>query len=172
MLNFLILSDSHRNHANVDEAVKRSRNTDAILFLGDGLGDFRHEENFRFRSIPLYCVRGNCDMFSFENAEDELLLHFEEYTVMMMHGHRYGVKSSLSAAAAHAAKEEADVLLFGHTHVFIEKRIPEGTDVCGITLKKPLYLFNPGSIGVGPVYSFGLLTFNGGEVLPSHGNLR
>ena len=91
---------------------------------------------------------------------------------MMMHGHRYGVKSSLSAAAAHAAKEGADVLLFGHTHVFIEKRIPEGTDVCGITLKKPLYLFNPGSVG-GYERSFGCISINSdGNVIMSHGNVE
>ena len=74
MLNFLVLSDSHRNRANVEEAVRRSRGVDAILFLGDGLGDLGYEPSFM--SIPVFSVRGNCDSFFSGEVEDELILHF------------------------------------------------------------------------------------------------
>ena len=171
MLNFLILSDSHRSRANVEEAVRKSRGVDAILFLGDGLGDLGYEPSFM--SIPVFSVRGNCDAFFSGEVEEELILHFEEYTVMMMHGHRYGVKSSYSAAAAHAANAGADILLFGHTHIPTEKYLPEGEEVCGAKLKKPLHIFNPGSIGTmaAGYYSFGTMTLDKKGVLFGHGRL-
>ena len=171
MLNFLVLSDSHRNRANVEEAVRRSRGIDAILFLGDGLGDLGYEPSYM--SIPVFSVRGNCDSFFSGEVEDELILHFEEYTVMMMHGHRYGVKSSYSAAAAHAANAGADILLFGHTHIPEEKYLPEGEEVCGAKLIKPLRIFNPGSIGTMSAgrYSFGTMTLDKKGVLFGHGKL-
>ena len=171
MMNFLILSDSHRNKANVEAAVRRSRNIDAILFLGDGLGDLGYEPSFM--SVPVFSVRGNCDMFFSGEAEDELILHFDEYTIMMMHGHRFGVKSSFEAAAAHAANAVADILLFGHTHIPMEKYLGAGEEVCGVKLKKPLHIFNPGSIGTADSghYSFGTMTLDKKGVLFGHGRL-
>ena len=171
MMNFLILSDSHRNRRNVEEAVRRSRNIDAILFLGDGLGDLGYESSFM--SLPVFSVRGNCDAFFLGDAEDECILHFEEYTVMMMHGHRYGVKGSLSAAASHAANAGADVLLFGHTHIPTEKYFAANEELCGKILEKPLYVFNPGSIGTTSDgdYSFGTMTLDKKGILFGHGKL-
>jgi putative phosphoesterase len=171
MMNFLILSDSHRNRANAMEAVKRSRNIDAILFLGDGLGDLGYDQSFM--SLPVFSVRGNCDMFFSGDVEDELILHFEEYTVMMMHGHRFGVKSSFSAAAAHAANKGADILLFGHTHIPMEKYLDAGEEICGAKLKKPLHVFNPGSIGTSSAghYSFGTMTLDKKGILFGHGKI-
>lgn len=171
MLNFLILSDSHRNSANVQEAVRRCRTADGILFLGDGLGDLGYEASFM--SLPVFSVRGNCDAFFSGDVEDELILHFEEYTVMLMHGHRFGVKSSFSAAAAYAASKGADILLFGHTHMPMEKYLAAGEELCGTTLKKPLHIFNPGSIGTMSAghYSFGTMTLDRKGVLFGHGRL-
>ena len=171
MLNFLILSDSHRSRANVEEAVMKSRGVDAILFLGDGLGDLGYEPSFM--SIPVFSVRGNCDAFFSGEVEEELILHFEEYTVMMMHGHRFGVKSSFSAAAAYAASKGADILLFGHTHTPMEKYLAAGEELCGVPLKKPLHIFNPGSIGTMSAghYSFGTMTLDKKGVLFGHGKI-
>ena len=176
MMRFLVLSDSHRNRFNIASAVKRMPDCDAILFLGDGIGDF--DDTNRFDSHPLWCVRGNCDMFSFfnnssENIPEELILHFEEYTVMMMHGHRFGVKSSLEHAIIYASNANADILLFGHTHTPFEKYLPEGKKIGDITLSKPLYLFNPGSIGQmnSGSYSFGTMTLTSKGVLFGHGKL-
>ena len=173
-MNFLILSDSHGRAINIERAYERSRELDGIFFLGDGLSDF--DDLYRYKNTPLFCVRGNCDLFSsfsFGDVKDELILHFEEYTVMLMHGHRYGVKDSLSAAIAHAAKAGADVLLYGHTHVPLERRIEAGEEYCGVTLKKPLYVFNPGSVGTlsAGYFSFGTLTVRRNGLLFGHGKL-
>ncbi len=174
-MNFLIFSDSHRNTQFLNESIKKSRNIDAILFLGDGISDLGYES--RYMDIPIYAVVGNCDLFSLFQPnipEKELLLHFGEYTVMMMHGHIYGVKSSYESAAAHAVRQGADILLFGHTHKPLEKRFAEGDKVGGVILKKPLYIFNPGSIGQrgeDGFYSFGTLTISEKGILFGHGKI-
>jgi predicted phosphodiesterase len=102
----------------------------------------------------------------------EQLLPFGKHKILITHGHLFGVKGGLGGLIAHAAELGADIVLFGHTHEPTERVIPAGTVVDGAVLSRPIYLFNPGSIGVGPIYSFGLLSFNGGEVLPSHGTFR
>ncbi len=143
-MNFLVISDSHRNINNISKAKERCPQVDAILFLGDGTEDFCDTSSYY--GTPLYCVRGNCD-FDDESIPYELMLHFDEYAIMMMHGHLHATKVSYEKAAAYAAQKGADILLFGHTHLPTEKYLPKGTLIGGVTLEKPLYVFNPGSIG-------------------------
>ena len=161
-MNFLVISDSHRKRDHIKEAVERTKPLDAILYLGDGTYDF--DDTNRYLDTPLFCVKGNCDCFGVDNPlPDELILKFDEYTVMMMHGDLFDVTPyDFDKAAAHAAEKGADVLLFGHTHFPIEKYLPEGTMLLGKPLQKPLYVFNPGSLGriregVGNHYYFGTM---------------
>ena len=175
-MNFLVLSDSHRKRDHIAEAVRRTPNLDAILYLGDGVDDF--DDKYRYLSIPLYCVRGNCDIFSSDKSLPEnLLLHLDEYTVMMTHGHLFGTTpTDFEKAAAYAAENGADVLLFGHTHFPIEKYLPEGTLLCGTPLKKPLYVFNPGCLGriaegVGGHYYFGMMRTSKSGIIFAHGKI-
>ena len=70
---------------------------------------------------------------------------------------------------AQAAKFDADIVLFGHTHEAYEETIPEGTLIGGKSLTRPMYLFNPGSIAQG---SFGTLVLKRDCVLFSHGSLH
>ena len=64
---------------------------------------------------------------------------------------------------------EADVLIFGHTHVPLELRLtPDRAYEYAVT--KPLILLNPGSLGDREA-SFGTLTIRGGQLLPGHGQL-
>ena len=160
-MNFLVIADSHRKTEHIREAVRRCMPLDAILYLGDGASDF--DDLTRYEGIPLFAVRGNCDMAIEPPLPEELILSFDEYTIMMMHGHLYGTTPyDFEKAAAHAAKNGADVLLFGHTHFPIEKYLPEGTLLLGKPILKPLYVFNPGCLGriaegVGGRYCFGTM---------------
>ena len=99
---------------------------------------------------------------------DNGVLRFGEYNVMMMHGHMYSAKASLTFAASEAAKRGADLLLFGHTHKQTDIYLPAGSELDGIILEKPLRLFNPGALKDG---SFGTLTLRGGVPLTSFGQL-
>ncbi len=170
----LILSDSHGRPDAVAEAIRRTHPA-GILFAGDGLRDLTHIDI----PCPLWAVRGNCDWMSSplviggslcEPPEEELLF-WEGFSILLCHGHRYGVKSGLSTAIAHAAARGADMLVFGHTHLPVEHRVPVGEVYGGVTLTKPLYAFNPGSTGDSRSPTFGTLTVRGGVPLFGHGTL-
>ena len=170
-----ILSDSHGHPDAVAEVLRRVR-PDGVLFAGDGLRDLSYIE---IPNNALWAVQGNCDGMSLPMiiggslcipTEEELIL-WEGLRILLCHGHRLGVKSGLSVAAAHAARRGADVLVFGHTHEPLERRIPAGETVGGVLLEKDLYLFNPGSIGDCFAPTFGTLTVRGGVPLFGHGKL-
>ncbi len=175
----LILSDSHGHPACVEEALRRVR-PDGILFAGDGLRDLARigldRDGRGGLPCPLWAVRGNCDWMcaplvvdgrSVDAPEEELLM-WEGLRILLCHGHRYGVKSGLSVAIAHAASRGADILVFGHTHEPLERRIAPGEMHGGVAVEKPLLVFNPGSIGDG---RFGTLTVRRGVPLLGHGSL-
>lgn len=83
------------------------------------------------------------------------------------HGHRYSVKSGYERIAAHAAKLGADIVLFGHTHISMSLMLQIGECVNGVTLTKPLLLFNPGSLGDNVRPTFGTILISDDLVLPS-----
>ena len=167
-MEFLIFSDSHGSVSNMSEALSRQvKSPDAIIFLGDGARDI---DNLFVVDTPIWAVRGNCDGASSDLADKtERLLHFEGHTILMVHGHEWGVKSGYGALIRHAVEVDADIVLFGHTHTPVEQVIPKGEAVGKLVLSRPLYLFNPGSIGYDG--SFGTLTLKGESVLFSHGDL-
>jgi len=169
-MTLLIFSDSHGRTSKILQALEaQPSRPDAIVFLGDGLRDMAYCE---LDDIPLYAVCGNCDFYSLYGTvrgKDEIIADIGGKRVMMTHGNDYGVKSGLRAIVAAAVRKDVDIVLFGHTHEPLEKFIPEGESEYGITLKKPLYLFNPGSIG-GYEASFGVLSIDrNGRVILSHG---
>ena len=140
-MDIVVLSDTHGRADRVTELMRRTR-CSILLFLGDGLRDL----NVVRDDVTVRAVRGNCDFFG-EDIPTERIEIFGTYRIFMTHGHRYGVKHSLESAVASAANADADVLLYGHTHVPFEKTYPVGALVGGIELKKPLLVLCPGSLG-------------------------
>lgn len=165
-MDFLIVSDTHGRADRLEALLQRSR-ADILLFLGDGLRDLALVPD----EFTLRAVRGNCDFFTLEDAPDERLEVFGELRILMMHGHRYHVKSGLGAALAAAADSEADVLLYGHTHRAEITHFAAGDLVGGRVLKKALIVMNPGSLGQPPdgKPTFGTLTVRQNGILPSIG---
>ncbi|MBQ9783801.1 MAG: YfcE family phosphodiesterase [Clostridia bacterium] len=172
----LVLSDIHGRRDRVEEVLARHRNTDAVLFLGDGIRSLPYEACTAGGRL-FAGVRGNCDGFCLFGDSyvytEELLLNLGEYTVMMMHGHTRSVKSGIERGARYAAERGADLLLYGHTHVPEERYFPAGTEIGGYVLQKPLWVMNPGSIGEprGGNPSFGVVELRHGQILLSHGTL-
>lgn len=146
-MRFLVASDSHGRVSHLLEMIERSHThrfpADAILFLGDGLRDLSYLSDV---GIPVFAVRGNCDFFGSELPSEELL-NFEGYRILMTHGDRFSVKSGDARIIDYAVSRGVDIVLHGHTHVPVEHYYPEGSDACDVSLKKPLYVLNPGSIG-------------------------
>ena len=176
-MKLLVVSDIHGRDDLLSRVISLHRSADGILFLGDGIRDVSYAEcceGGRFFAG----VRGNCDAFFAHGAEydysDELLLRFGEYTVIMMHGHTHSVKSGIESAAVYASRKGADVLLFGHTHVPMEKYYPEGTDIGGYILPRALWVMNPGSLGMSRdgQHSYALMQIKNGQLLLSHGEIK
>ncbi len=169
-MNFLIFSDAHGNNRDMLRAWSRQpKKPDGIFFLGDGLN--RIEPDL-FDDIPLICVRGNCDFFAplWHDCPTEQTLCFEGHTILLTHGATFGVKGGLGMLERASAEMGADIVLFGHTHVPYLETIPAGETVGNTKLTRPLYLFNPGSIGYSG--SFGHLYLTADTVLLSHGTVQ
>lgn len=169
-MEFLIFSDSHGRVEGMQRALRAQiRRPDLILHLGDGVGDLDYLQT---RGTPTLGVRGNCDWFTVSLPINEELC-FEElgHRILMVHGHRYGVKSGVGSLLVHAAARGADIVFFGHTHIPHEECIPAGTELGGVVLNRPMYLFNPGSVGRSSTSSFGTLSLTEDTVLFSHGEV-
>ncbi len=170
-MTILILSDTHKNKDRLRRVLELHRDVDAVIHLGDGCGDFTGIE---VGDIPLYRVRGNCDEEdnNFGTLKDEEILDIGGVRILMTHGHHLGVKFGLAKAASYAVSKDADILLYGHTHVPREICLGAGERAGVRLLEKPLHIFNPGSLGKprdGQKPSFGVLTIRDGQILLSHG---
>ena len=158
-MDILIFSDSHGAADHINEVMSRcTAPPDAVIFLGDGLRDL---DFFDTGDAELHCVRGNCD-FGAVLEEDEEMFILGGLKIMITHGHKYGVKNGYTSLAEHAARRGADIILFGHTHVPIFHCFSAGERIGNTELKKPLYVFNPGSLWEG---RYGTLTLQGVNVL-------
>ena len=168
-MEYLVLSDSHGRADRIDLAIERQlRAPDAVLFLGDGLHDLRGLEYGDVRVRP---VRGNCDFTaSFEGlgVPEHALLEVGAYRILLMHGHTHGVKGGMERACAFAAQMDADVLLYGHTHVPRQQWFEAGEQFGRQVLQKPLLVCNPGSLFEG---KFGTLHVGNDGVLFGFGTL-
>lgn len=173
-MEYLIFSDSHGNAKNIGLALSRQIHVPAgVFFLGDGLRDLDVLDTLDPQKTFLYRVCGNCDWYS-SGVPTEGLTALEGHTVLFTHGHRFSVKSGYGALLAYAAKQGADIVLSGHTHVPHFEILPIGTVLGETVLSSPMYLFNPGSIGYdtdGKGASFGTLLIKGETVLFSHGRI-
>ncbi len=175
----LVLSDSHGNTHYSDRALELNRDADLIVHLGDGIADLTLSLPDETEQ-PLLLIEGNGEYFGYIRTDRRYrsmtkktsLIEFEGKKIFMTHGHLFNVKWSLNDLIIRGYEEGADIILFGHTHKPLCRYIPAGTvlDRVGETVR-PLLLFNPGSIGESLEHTFGLLTFAGGEVLPSHGKI-
>lgn len=112
MKTFVIVSDSHRNHAALDALDGVFCECDFIVHLGDLSSDGGYvRTKYPDKTIV---INGNCD---FERlGEDEHIMQVEGVKIFMCHGHRYSVKQTLEKLAAAAIRNGCTVALYGHTH--------------------------------------------------------
>ena len=162
--NILVLSDSHGNRREIERIMSyQIEPLDAVIHLGDGCNDI--DRRSISESCALYSVRGNCDFFTAgDDIPYERTISFGDFTFLIMHGHKFFVKNDIRYAVEYAAGKSVDVLLYGHTHVPLENYFSEGTTIGNTVLSKPLYVFNPGSVGKYPS-SFGNIQINDRSIL-------
>lgn len=155
MLRIGVVSDSHRRFAYVPDMREKCGRLDWLLHAGDHLSDApRIAADLGVDPSRVRAVAGNCDFP--ETEPDELLLELEQVRILMVHGHRYGVKSGPQRVLYRAQEAGARVAIFGHSHVsFLE-------EVGGVLL------LNPGSLSLprrpGDLPSCAVLELAGGEV--------
>jgi len=167
-MDFLIFSDSHGKPAAMQKALDRQiAPPHAVFFLGDGVRDL---ESVGFGRSALHAVRGNCDwLLGNYHFQTEQILNYASCRFLITHGHEYGVKSGYGALIARAVELDVDVVLFGHTHLPHSEMLSADLLSDANKRQRPLYLFNPGSIGMEG--RFGTLTVQNGSLLFSHGRI-
>lgn len=139
-----VFSDSHGSNREMIALIEAAP-PDACIHLGDGAKD-AHDVQSIFPHIPFYQVAGNCDMFSQLPSISQLEL--EGVRLLFSHGHLWSVKSRTDIAVAAGKDANADIILFGHTHI----------PLC--TQEKNMWVINPGPAP----QSYAILTLNNGTI--------
>ena len=127
-----VFSDSHGHPDVMIRAIEQST-PDMIIHLGDGDTDVSRIEK-QFPNIPLKAVRGNCD-FGSDLPESELF-SVGAIKIFITHGHIYGVKKVLSPLIDEANGRDADIVMYGHTHI------------ANCSVSGGIYVLNPGTCGL------------------------
>ena len=135
-MKMLIASDIHGSEnycGKMLEAFRRER-AERILLLGDLLdGSQKVADMLNGIADSVLCVRGNCDheedqrMLKFPIMAYYCLLFVGGKVIFATHGHKYGMNNP----------PKADILLQGHTHVPMRKKMNGG-----------MIYANPGSVSL------------------------
>lgn len=115
MTKILVVSDTHGNYRDVKNLISEIEGIDYIIHLGDGLDDI--ENILEGKSIKAKSVRGNCDQFYIGHPE-RLIIEENGFRILAVHGHRQRVGNNLNRLHEVAIEEGADLVLYGHTHVY------------------------------------------------------
>lgn len=137
-LKILVFSDSHRSLAGMYRAIDRHQ-PQQVIHLGDLERD-AEEVARHYPRLPFCTVPGNCDGWTAAPLKKQITL--QGTSILLSHGHLWGVKGGYDRAIADARASGADILLFGHTHLPLCQRLEDG-----------LWMMNPGS----SQSSFGLI---------------
>lgn len=147
-MKILVLSDSHCETEWMRMAAEKER-PGAIVHLGDHASDADVLAE-QFWQTPLCRVRGNCDYYETRYPTEHCIC-WEGVRIFLTHGHTLGVKNGLLRLQYAALEKQAQVALFGHTHIpFCEER-------------NGLWLLNPGACG-GRAPSYGIVECANGSV--------
>lgn len=128
----LIVSDTHGRDEYLFQTLEKVRPIDLLIHLGD----FEGSENYikSIAACPVEMISGNNDFFN--GLPEERIIKIGNYNVMITHGHRYGVYYNTHKIKEAAKTRQADIVMFGHTHIPM------------IDVKGSIWAINPGSISL------------------------
>lgn len=148
----VILSDSHGNFFNMQKIIfKNINSTDLFIFLGDGVDDILKAKEL-YPQMNLIYSCGNCDNKQY-NTNNGLYYHINDFhKILFCHGHQFKVKSTLSHIINNAKKNNANIILYGHTHISYTN------------FQDNILIMNPGSLDYNrdnTLASYGIIYLNG-----------
>lgn len=150
-MKILIISDTHGRNHNIFNTIERVGPVDLLIHLGD----FGGGEDYIESMLPFHTemVSGNNDFYN--GLPKEKIIHVGKYTILLTHGHRYGVNYNTSEILETAIKNQVDIVMFGHTHIPM------------IDLSREVWLINPGSLSLprqyGRIPTFIIMEIDGNE---------
>ncbi len=156
-MRILVVSDTHGDLNSLIRAVNAQPKAEIIIHCGDGDNQLQYlKDNIKDKMVT--GVRGNCDWNSLFPSTETLNVNGKK--IFITHGHLYNVKTGIYQAVSAARQEEADILLFGHTHIPLS------------TYDDGLYILNPGSCrGYFASYGYIDITENG-EIITNTVSLK
>ncbi|MGN1340184.1 MAG: YfcE family phosphodiesterase [Oscillospiraceae bacterium] len=129
-MKILVVSDTHRNFAVLNDAVEENLDADLIIHLGDGENEARDVHNLH-PAKPMIYVCGNCD---YGMHKQKQIVTACGYKIYCCHGHNEDVHSGLSRLVYAAKAEDCKIALYGHTHLYRTEVIDD------------VFVMNPGSL--------------------------
>ncbi|MGE5614619.1 MAG: metallophosphoesterase [Bacillota bacterium] len=114
-MKILVISDTHGDTNKAEEVIKTNGKADMVIHLGDYFRDAQKLAGL-FPDIRFEYIYGNSD-FLVDNVPAEKVLELCGKRIFITHGHRYSVKWDYSKLFKKAEELNADIVLFGHTHV-------------------------------------------------------
>ncbi len=137
-MRILIFSDTHNDILDCISIIKETEKVDMILHAGDCVDD-AEQLMLSFPQIPVYHVKGNCDFFT--SAPDERIIEAGGKRIFLTHGHKQLVKMDYHMLISQAREKNADLVVFGHTHLPYQE------------MSGNLTVLNPGSLRYGKTYA-------------------
>lgn len=110
----LVVSDSHGAYHLLERIVLRYPDAKTIVFLGDGRSDIEMLVD-KYPKKQYIIVRGNCDFASL--APETFTIFIGNQKIYCTHGYIEQVKFGLSGLICRAKRVEANIALYGHTHI-------------------------------------------------------
>ena len=152
-----VVSDSHGDNTSIRKALGKIKKADYLFHLGDNVEDVdEFSKEFKGKIVN---VKGNCDFLNSKLAKelDEKLINIDGIKILATHGHKYGVKENIFRLQYRAMELEANIVLYGHTH------IPS------IEYEEGIWIINPGSIALSRAKNntLALIEIFDGRIIPS-----
>jgi len=125
-----VISDSHGILKYIDLAMEHLKDTELIIHAGDNYKDAKYiEKKYKIKVIG---VTGNCDTKGIEECIELL----NDKKIFITHGHNYGVKMNINGIFYAGKQNDADIVIFGHSHIPF------------YAVEEEMVLLNPGSVSL------------------------
>ncbi|QGT98879.1 hypothetical protein SYNTR_0286 [Candidatus Syntrophocurvum alkaliphilum] len=127
-MKIFVVGDTHGSITKVQKKIENIK-PDYIFFTGDHYSDgleLAQNNNIEFKGVV-----GNCDRYS--SGPEDSIIDLEGVRFYLTHGHNYGVKSNLNRLYYKAEELNANIVIFGHTHISYCEKINN------------IWMLNPGS---------------------------